>query len=164
MGLVLIEQTFAALIRLWPMAFQLRLPSVSLGALTWPRRIKTNLWKTQEYVPTQKKCLQLCERGGRYPHLHQCVFRVNKEQFGKSVRYKSFIWFGKVMSGKSLAVFWPQFLELPICVFEENWIYRSSDMFLMAKFFGKFLARTPRAHVYKSLKLSDICVKTANLH
>ena len=30
------------------------------------------------------------EGGGGNPHFNQCVFRVNKEQNAKSVKYKSF--------------------------------------------------------------------------
>ena len=52
-----------------------------------------------------------------------------------TIQREVIIWLGKVMSLKDFAVFWAQFLEALICVFEENWIYRPLYIFLLTKFF-----------------------------
>ena len=80
--------------------------------------------------------------------------------FCADLKHNFNIWFWKVMSLKDLLVSWSEFLEPRIWVFEENWIYRSSDILLMEKISQKFLARTPRAYVYKPMKLGDILRKS----
>ena len=60
---------------------------------------------------------------------------------------------------KFFSIFLPRAFLARVCVFEQNCIYRPSDMLLMPKFIKKFLARTPRAHVYKPMKLGNIFEK-----
>ena len=68
------------------------------------------------------------------------------------------------MSLKDLLVFLAEFLETLIWIFEENWIYRSSDILLMEKIFANFFGAHPARVRLQACEIERYFGEIANLH